>query len=93
MKLIQLSHFPPCFNVKTGGCLIPEVLTVGVSPGFLSSPCSEQSTPALRMFKASFRAETGGTPLAEVSKELSSYSCSWAVKPLSQICAWSSLEK
>ena len=88
MKLIQLSHFPPCFNVKTGGSLIPEVLTIGISPEFLPSPCSKLSTPAPRMFKVSFRAETGGTPLAEVSKELSSYSCSWAVKQLGHICAW-----
>lgn len=87
VKLIQLSHFPPRFNVKTGGFLIPEVLTTGVSLEFLSSPCSKLSTPALRVSKASFRAETGGTPLVEVSEELSSYSCSWAVKQLGQICA------
>ena len=86
MKLIQLSHFPPCFNVKTGGSLIPEVLT-GVSPEFLSSPCSKLSAPAPRVFKASFRAEAGGTPLVEVSEKLSSCSCSWAAKQLGQICA------
>ena len=86
VKLIQLSNFPPHFNVKTGGALIPEVLT-GISPEFLSSPCNKLSTPAPHVFKASFRAETGGTPLVEVSEKLSSYSCSWAVKQLGQICA------